>query len=730
MAIAVSLICMTITMVMVQNGNAAPLISKDQDQNVNSTNSIEVSEGTDTNELPLFENAGLFEGDIKISAVDIRKYYNLSSMPHSMLIDDEEISNHTNVNGQKIEKRAATSDDNILWPNAIVPYQFAASISRDLRHRIRDAMDHWENNTCLRFVEQDGELDYVNYKNLENACWSFIGRQGGSQTINIFRGCQYGSVVHEIGHAIGFWHEQSRPDRDDYVNINLDNLIEGEDVASNFMKLRDDEVNSRGSEYDYGSVMHYPTTAFVREDCIGCQSIEVTNDDAYRRQGNPIIGQRNGLSLGDIVQANSLYNCPKIGVSGQLIVQIKSGQFLGEVNDIGNNLDRVGDTPDAYVKVTALDSFGVIHERTTSVKLNTRDPIWNEHLEFPDREWQFFRIQVWDRDEFTGTDEKLSVSQTIVLTVGQLLPEHETEIHCIDNKCIDSVLFGYDLYAKASLTLHMRYAFHLKTIGSPPRDPNPYVSAKVESTEGPYIQTTNVEYDRTFPLWYTNLNFGCRKWSRHIDLQILHSNSGGQDTALSAEEIVKITPTNSIHLQWSTANQHNAYGNGFLIYDYKFLIDGNECSSNPCQNGGTCVDGCASYTCLCRPHYRGTNCGFRYANLRIFARYGRDLPDRDPVRNLSDPYMEVIAFDEAGNSYRKRTREKSGDQNPDWYEWLDFGASSWIQFNVQLYDDDDNADDPLSPILYVPLSSYGRYSVVVNANNHGRGYAILDFIYD
>jgi len=56
------------------------------------------------------------------------------------------------------------------------------------------------------------------------------------------------------------------------------------------MKRKDSQVDSRGSEYDYGSVMHYPTTAFVWKDCRGCQSIKVTNTTAYHAQGSPRIG--------------------------------------------------------------------------------------------------------------------------------------------------------------------------------------------------------------------------------------------------------------------------------------------------------------------------------------------------------------------------------------------------------------------------------------------------------
>lgn len=93
-------------------------------------------------------------------------------------------------------------------------------------------------------------------------CWSYIGRQGGSQKISLgvrqqpF--CKYkGVIIHELGHALGFWHEQARPDRDKYVRILWDNMIDS--AYYNFLRYTTYEVDSLSVPYDYASIMHYPS---------------------------------------------------------------------------------------------------------------------------------------------------------------------------------------------------------------------------------------------------------------------------------------------------------------------------------------------------------------------------------------------------------------------------------------------------------------------------------------
>ena len=78
---------------------------------------------------------------------------------------------------------------------------------------------------------------------------------GGRQQISLGSGCySQGTIIHEFIHAIGFDHEQSRPDRDNYVKIMWGN-IRGGRKNDNFWKANGWKMFD--TEYDWRSVMHY-----------------------------------------------------------------------------------------------------------------------------------------------------------------------------------------------------------------------------------------------------------------------------------------------------------------------------------------------------------------------------------------------------------------------------------------------------------------------------------------
>ncbi|WP_461611934.1 M12 family metallopeptidase [Cytobacillus kochii] len=172
---------------------------------------------------------------------------------------------------------------NRRWPNKTVFYSFDPSFPD--KQRIDDAINHWESKTSMRFIQRTNEANYVHFVKADG-CSSYVGMIGGKQEIRLADGCHWGIVVHEIAHAIGFWHEQSREDRNRFVTIHLENVISG--TEHNFSQHINDGQDI--GEYDYGSIMHYDKFAFSKN---GKPTIEPTDPNAQ-------IGQRKSLSQKDI----------------------------------------------------------------------------------------------------------------------------------------------------------------------------------------------------------------------------------------------------------------------------------------------------------------------------------------------------------------------------------------------------------------------------------------------
>ena len=153
-------------------------------------------------------------------------------------------------------------------------------------------------------VPRGGEKDYVVFKSDESGCWSSVGKSGGKQVINLQAPCLrvVGTAIHEILHAIGFYHEQNRSDRNKFVRIIRENIPDYKFI--NFEKLDPSEDDNFGISYDYGSVLHYSPYSFSVN---GKPTIESRGGADTEKQ----MGQRDGLSKSDIKKINRMYNCEK-----------------------------------------------------------------------------------------------------------------------------------------------------------------------------------------------------------------------------------------------------------------------------------------------------------------------------------------------------------------------------------------------------------------------------------
>ena len=91
-----------------------------------------------------------------------------------------------------------------------------------------------------------------------------MGRVGGEQLLSIGPNClRTGVIIHEIMHALGFFHEHSRPDRDEHITVELDNLRPG--MEHNFLTLNLRNWFNMSIPYDTKSVMHYSGYAFAAD---------------------------------------------------------------------------------------------------------------------------------------------------------------------------------------------------------------------------------------------------------------------------------------------------------------------------------------------------------------------------------------------------------------------------------------------------------------------------------
>jgi hypothetical protein len=237
-------------------------------------------------EFSVVNGKAIFEGDIVLFTED-----QLAELSESGRAGDRA---DDTVTADGIARGVGITGQRYRWPRGIIPYEINPSMPN--QQRVTDAIAHVEQNTRLRFVRRTAAnaTQYPNYVRFEalDGCWSYVGMRGGMQQISLGTGCGFGAAVHEILHAAGIWHEQSREDRESFCTIHWENIAPTHRHNFNQHILDGDDLGN----YDFDSLMHYGRFAF-----------SMNGQPTITTVGGQPIGQRNGMSAGDIAAIRALY---------------------------------------------------------------------------------------------------------------------------------------------------------------------------------------------------------------------------------------------------------------------------------------------------------------------------------------------------------------------------------------------------------------------------------------
>jgi hypothetical protein len=203
------------------------------------------------------------------------------------------------------------NQDNWSGNNLMIPYEIDSSFSTGDKNKIIESMDGMTElmGGCIEFKHDSGGMypnGGVQFKNNQSGCWSYIGQitTSGRQTIHLGSGCVHQMIIeHEFLHALGIYHEQSRPDRDDWIVIHWDNIQSN--YHSQYSAISSSGWANQNVDYDKESVMHYPWYGFLTSEASQQGLSAMTDKETGAYVQKPRQPRMTGL---DAIQLQKMYD--------------------------------------------------------------------------------------------------------------------------------------------------------------------------------------------------------------------------------------------------------------------------------------------------------------------------------------------------------------------------------------------------------------------------------------
>ncbi len=185
------------------------------------------------------------------------------------------------------------------WTNSTIVYRISG-LSSSVMSELQKSFNEWTSKTNVRFKERTNESNYVTISSSgsnSNSGVATLGMNGSRGFIRLGTRATAVVIIHEIGHTLGYIHEQNRSDRDNYVIVNFQNIQNN--AVDQFYKSNSATLVT--GQLDINSTMMYGSYTFSKN---GRPTITDLN-------GNVLPRRQARVSSLDIQGTNSIY--PPVG---------------------------------------------------------------------------------------------------------------------------------------------------------------------------------------------------------------------------------------------------------------------------------------------------------------------------------------------------------------------------------------------------------------------------------